>query len=213
MFLSDVSIGTSIQKSDVCIVDGMNGWSLNNNSHIIRFASSAKNMTFLEGETIGSITVRVAVRVRELKYGLINNEYDALHEIERDVAEFDSRMREYVGKATHDECELLYGRAGALSAVKFLTEQLNGLGRKMTVQRLDELRRLLVCEIVSSGLKKVDDRRRSGSSSEMPLIYEWHKKEYVGIAHGYLGIIYSLLASRDIFGLCGQGKGDFSRTT
>ena len=46
-----------------------------------------------------------------------------------------------------------------------------------------------VCQsIIKSGSTKA-----GVNHAGIPLKYEWHEKEYIGAAHGYLGILFQLL--------------------
>ena len=79
--------------------------------------------------------------------------------------------------------EVLYGRAGYLYALLYAKQQINSdLIPRTVIQQV-------VNDIIGAG---VDGRRRNPSSS-LPLYYEWHEKEYIGAAHGYVGILYMLL--------------------
>lgn len=48
----------------------------------------------------------------------------------------------------------------------------------------------VVAAIVESGKKFSAEQKKS---ERCPLLYEWHKKQYVGAAHGMAGIYYLLL--------------------
>eukprot|EP00923_Selenidium_pygospionis_P006643 GHVN01011400.1.p1 GENE.GHVN01011400.1~~GHVN01011400.1.p1 ORF type:complete len:444 (+),score=81.23 GHVN01011400.1:30-1361(+) len=72
--------------------------------------------------------------------------------------------------------EILYGRAGLLECIMYVRGYLNDLSFGSEVAK----------EIVHSMLTE-------GSAKEGRLYYEWHGKEYLGAAHGYAGILYTLL--------------------
>lgn len=76
--------------------------------------------------------------------------------------------------------ELLYGRSGGLYAMLLIRQQLP----KQCIIK-DEHIVNQINLILSSG--------KSMESFGRPLFYSWHGKEYVGIAHGYTGILYMLL--------------------
>jgi hypothetical protein len=73
--------------------------------------------------------------------------------------------------------ELLYGRAGYLYALLFA--QLGGCSPQLT------------CAVRQVAEKLLEVGRRLVSPS--PLMYQWHKKRYLGAAHGLTGILYMLL--------------------
>jgi Lanthionine synthetase C-like protein len=85
------------------------------------------------------------------------------------------------------ECEVLYGRAGALQVILFLRHELNDttIGSDLVVR--------LATEILQAGRR--DD---NGSFSEVKhssnvLSWQWHGKVYLGAAHGVVGILHTLL--------------------
>lgn len=51
----------------------------------------------------------------------------------------------------------------------------------------------MVTAIVESGKTFSAEQKKS---DRCPLLYEWHKKQYVGAAHGMAGIYYLLLQVR-----------------
>ncbi|XP_064338389.1 lanC-like protein 2 isoform X3 [Camelus dromedarius] len=80
--------------------------------------------------------------------------------------------------------ELLYGRAGYLYALLYVNSEV-GPGA--------------VCE---SAIKEVVDAiiesgkslsREEKKAERCPLLYQWHRKQYVGAAHGMAGIYYMLM--------------------
>ena len=81
------------------------------------------------------------------------------------------------------ECEVLYGRAGYLHVILFLRKYLS-TPTLATEQACEVIRHIL-----SVGEKTAKQHRRSG----MPLLWEWHGKQYLGAAHGVAGILFTLL--------------------
>eukprot|EP00523_Entomoneis_sp_CCMP467_P002357 CAMPEP_0168753632 /NCGR_PEP_ID=MMETSP0724-20121128/19048_1 /TAXON_ID=265536 /ORGANISM="Amphiprora sp., Strain CCMP467" /LENGTH=457 /DNA_ID=CAMNT_0008802011 /DNA_START=6 /DNA_END=1379 /DNA_ORIENTATION=- len=82
-----------------------------------------------------------------------------------------------------NECEVLYGRAGAIHAILFLRRELHdeNLGSSLVLN--------LACDIIEQG-KKV---ARQVSNLGFPLLWRWHDKFYLGAAHGLAGILQTLL--------------------
>lgn len=78
--------------------------------------------------------------------------------------------------------EVLYGKAGYLYALLFVQKYIGeGTVNERTI--------LKVCDaILKSGAKLARE-----DHSRIPLKYTWHGKEYIGAAHGYIGILYMLL--------------------
>ena len=77
--------------------------------------------------------------------------------------------------------EILYGRAGYLYALLLVKQKTNSnIIPNDTIQNI-------VDDLVEAGLRAVND------NSVLPLHYIWYGEEYVGAAHGYVGILYILL--------------------
>ncbi|XP_061777501.1 lanC-like protein 2 isoform X2 [Nerophis ophidion] len=80
--------------------------------------------------------------------------------------------------------ELLYGRAGYLYALLYVNDQIGG----GTVD--DDTIAQVVTVIIQSGKNLSAELKKS---ERCPLLYEWHKKQYVGAAHGLAGIFDMLM--------------------
>ncbi|XP_065206559.1 lanC-like protein 2 isoform X2 [Planococcus citri] len=81
--------------------------------------------------------------------------------------------------------ELLYGRAGYLYALLLVRKHIpNDLIKDCFIKEVAE-------KIIDSG--KTLSR---ATQAKTPLQYEWHDKEYIGAAHGYCGILHTLLLAR-----------------
>ena len=94
-----------------------------------------------------------------------------------------------------DSDEILYGRSGYLLALLYVREG----GLVVPEEAIRDVANM----IVRSGRRRAEKRRRraadEGSGEEIPpLLYAWHKKEYLGAAHGMAGILYVLLHARDV---------------
>ncbi|GMR49785.1 hypothetical protein PMAYCL1PPCAC_19980 [Pristionchus mayeri] len=81
--------------------------------------------------------------------------------------------------------EILYGRAGALMAGKEV--------ESITGQQVmhDEVARRLIDRLLANGRKCVKDG--GGGEGLPPLLWCWHKTQYLGAAHGVAGVLQSLL--------------------
>ena len=83
--------------------------------------------------------------------------------------------------------ELLYGRAGLLYSLLFVRRHCHPdivIGHEH------------VREVVQSILRRGEEfSKRVGS--ELPLMYEWHEKQYIGAAHGVAGILFMLLQAKE----------------
>ncbi|XP_053570526.1 lanC-like protein 2 [Bombina bombina] len=80
--------------------------------------------------------------------------------------------------------ELLYGRAGYLYALLYLNTE---IGPDTVPQ---EAIKEIVDAIIESGKNLSKEEHKS---ERCPLLYQWHKKQYVGAAHGLAGIYYMLM--------------------
>ena len=52
----------------------------------------------------------------------------------------------------------------------------------------------VVTAILESGKTMSADQKKT---ERCPLLYEWHKKQYIGAAHGLAGIYYTLMQASD----------------
>uniref|UniRef100_G1KTY8 LanC like glutathione S-transferase 2 n=1 Tax=Anolis carolinensis TaxID=28377 RepID=G1KTY8_ANOCA len=80
--------------------------------------------------------------------------------------------------------ELLYGRAGYLYALLYLNTEID----PETVPQ-SFIKEVVDC-IIESGKNLSREERKT---ERCPLLYQWHKKQYVGAAHGMAGIYYMLM--------------------
>ncbi|KAF3817083.1 hypothetical protein GH733_013825 [Mirounga leonina] len=80
--------------------------------------------------------------------------------------------------------ELLYGRAGYLYALLYLNTEIGP----------DTVCESAIKEVVSAIIESGKTLSREERKAERcPLLYQWHRKQYVGAAHGMAGIYYMLM--------------------
>ncbi|GAB5568404.1 lanC-like protein 2 [Prionailurus iriomotensis] len=80
--------------------------------------------------------------------------------------------------------ELLYGRAGYLYALLYLNTEIGpGTVCESAIKEV-------VSAIIESGKTLSREERKA---ERCPLLYQWHRKQYVGAAHGMAGIYYMLM--------------------
>lgn len=80
--------------------------------------------------------------------------------------------------------ELLYGRAGFLFALLYVNKEIGADAvDEGTISKV-------VTAIVESGKNLSAEQKKM---ERCPLLYEWHKKQYIGAAHGMAGIYYMLM--------------------
>uniref|UniRef100_A0A8C5VT83 LanC-like protein 2 n=1 Tax=Microcebus murinus TaxID=30608 RepID=A0A8C5VT83_MICMU len=80
--------------------------------------------------------------------------------------------------------ELLYGRAGYLYALMYLNIEIGpGTVCESAIKEV-------VNAIIESGKTLSREERKT---ERCPLLYQWHRKQYVGAAHGMAGIYYMLM--------------------
>jgi lantibiotic modifying enzyme len=84
------------------------------------------------------------------------------------------------------DCEVLYGRAGALQAIFYLRTELQdlSLGQDFCIATAKH--------ILRQGLREAQQQQDAGGGS-LPLLWRWHEKVYLGAAHGIVGILQTLL--------------------
>ncbi|KAM6971642.1 lanC-like protein 2 [Tautogolabrus adspersus] len=134
---------------------------------------NGRKVTFLCGDA-GPLAVGAVVHHK------LNNSADSkdclsrLLQLQRSVLCSDSEMPD----------ELLYGRAGYLYALLYINKEIGA----DTVD--EETITKVVTAIVESGKNMSAEQKKT---DRCPLLYEWHKKQYIGAAHGLAGIYYMLM--------------------
>ncbi|XP_044032443.1 lanC-like protein 2 isoform X1 [Siniperca chuatsi] len=134
---------------------------------------NGRKVTFLCGDA-GPLAVGAVVHHK------LNNTADSqdcvsrLLQLQRSVLSPDSEMPN----------ELLYGRAGYLYALLYINKEIG-------TDTVDECTiTKVVTAIVESGKNMSAEQKKT---DRCPLLYEWHKKQYIGAAHGLAGIYYMLM--------------------
>uniref|UniRef100_A0A3P8P0K2 LanC lantibiotic synthetase component C-like 2 (bacterial) n=1 Tax=Astatotilapia calliptera TaxID=8154 RepID=A0A3P8P0K2_ASTCA len=136
---------------------------------------NGRKVTFLCGDA-GPLAVGAVVHHK------LNNTTDSkeclsrLLQLQRSVLSPDSDIPD----------ELLYGRAGYLYALLYVNKEIG-------TDAVDEdTITKVVTAIVESGKNMSAEQKKT---DRCPLLYEWHKKQYIGAAHGLAGIYYMLMQS------------------
>jgi lantibiotic modifying enzyme len=180
----------SVPKSSISIYTGLGGnvylyWLLNEMTGLETFRESAlswlkicllrvaesKPPTFLCGPA-GLFTLAVALHHEPKKH------LDLLLSLRSEAVKLDS-------------CELLYGTAGYLVCLIFLQRHVK------IPKRYQEV----LAKTITKVGNKILERGRQYQSKDKnkdknkPLMWTWHKKPYLGGAHGVAGILYVLLAA------------------
>ncbi|XP_051909626.1 lanC-like protein 2 [Hippocampus zosterae] len=134
---------------------------------------NGRKVTFLCGDA-GPLAVGAVVHH---KLGNATDSSDCLSkllQLQRSVLSADSEMPD----------ELLYGRAGYLYALLYVNKEIGGdTVDEATISKV-------VTAIIESGKNLSAELKKT---ERCPLLYEWHKKQYVGAAHGLAGIFYMLM--------------------
>uniref|UniRef100_A0A3B4YAX9 LanC lantibiotic synthetase component C-like 2 (bacterial) n=2 Tax=Seriola TaxID=8160 RepID=A0A3B4YAX9_SERLL len=133
---------------------------------------NGRKVTFLCGDA-GPLAVGAVVHHK------LNNTADSqdclsrLLQLQRAVLSPDSEMPD----------ELLYGRAGYLFALLYINKEIGAdTVDESTITKV-------VTAMMESGKNMSAEQKKT---DRCPLLYEWHKKQYIGAAHGLAGI-YCLL--------------------
>ncbi|CAG5895720.1 unnamed protein product [Menidia menidia] len=134
---------------------------------------NGRKVTFLCGDA-GPLAVGAVVHHK------LNNTADSsecltrLLQLQRSVLSPDSEVPD----------ELLYGRAGYLYALLYVNKEMGAdVVDESTITKV-------VTAIVESGKSLSAEQKKT---DRCPLLYEWHKKQYIGAAHGLAGIYYMLM--------------------
>lgn len=108
--------------------------------------------------------------------------------------------------ATRD-CEVLYGRAGALQVILFLRKW----GENPNVG--SDLAKTIIHMILKEGMSYAAVTQRDKSvATTLPLLWQWHDRPYLGAAHGVVGILHTLLHfTREVGELGSMAQIDYMR--
>ncbi|XP_054878742.1 lanC-like protein 2 [Poeciliopsis prolifica] len=134
---------------------------------------NGRKVTFLCGDA-GPLAVGAVVHHK------LNNSTESkdcvsrLLQLQRSVVSPDNEMPD----------ELLFGRTGYLFALLYVNKEIgDDVVDEATITKV-------VTAIVESGKNMSAEENKT---DRCPLLYEWHKKQYVGAAHGLTGIFYILM--------------------
>lgn len=141
--------------------------------------SSHRRVTLLESPWVGAKALQIAL------WHDNNQQAKALDEAKRFVSKVAASCR----KLAAAECEVLYGRAGALQAILFLRLILEygDLGRDAALELADS--------IVQQGRQFAAAQQHA--THGLPLLWTWHDTLYLGAAHGVVGILHTLLCLQE----------------
>ncbi|XP_041101171.1 lanC-like protein 2 isoform X3 [Polyodon spathula] len=134
---------------------------------------NGRRVTFLCGDA-GPLAVGAVVHHKQKNAAEEKECITKLLQLHRTVVSSDSDLPD----------ELLYGRAGYLYALLYVNK---GIGPETIPEsNIKEV----VDAILESGKKLSKEERKA---ERCPLLYEWHRKQYVGAAHGLAGIYCMLM--------------------
>jgi Lanthionine synthetase C-like protein len=137
-------------------------------------AKRFRRVTLLESPEVGARALHAALLFH-------NGEPDHARQV---AAALIDQLDRSCRQLSTSECDVLYGRAGALQAVLWLRSELREpmLGSDLAMR--------LAAEIVAEGREYALEHSEAG----LPLLWVWHESWYLGAAHGISGILQSLLA-------------------
>ncbi len=155
--------------------------------HVLSCHPSQRNMrvTLLEGERVGALALYAAIH-----YSLESEEgkpsTQKVSNAKREILEIGTVL---VQQLPESKCEVLYGRAGYLHAIKLVRTETGDLrfGRRLVDQ--------IVKDIIKEGERNAGAESTSTSDvgNSPPLLWAWRSKVYLGAIHGVVGILYTLL--------------------
>ena len=141
-------------------------------------ASSSFRVSLLEGKWVGAKCLLAAIEHQ------LGNPKKAQNHAQEVVERLEQECSSLI--LPSGECEILYGRAGALQAIFFLRSELqdSSLGQAFCIATAKH--------ILRQGLHEAQ-RQQHISGGSLPLLWRWHEKIYLGAAHGIVGILQTLL--------------------
>ena len=146
-------------------------------------------VTLLEGAWVGA----------KAMLAVICDRLSQTSEAQAHASELLQTLDEAVDRLPPSDCDILYGRAGALQVIWFLRVHL-----RESRHNFQEQSKPLVIkwakEILLEGMERSlktrgrqQQREEDGAAISLPLVWEWKGKAYLGAAHGIVGILHSLL--------------------
>ncbi|XP_053714791.1 lanC-like protein 2 [Synchiropus splendidus] len=134
---------------------------------------NGRKVTFLCGDA-GPLAVAAVVHHKLNNASESKDCVSRLLQLQRSVLSPDNEMPD----------ELLYGRAGYLYALLYVNKEIGASTvDEGTISKV-------VTAIIESGKSFSAEQKKT---ERCPLLYEWHKKQYIGAAHGLAGIFYMLM--------------------
>jgi Lanthionine synthetase C-like protein len=109
-----------------------------------------------------------------------------VQESAKTVAELVTYVANTAARMPSDECEVLYGRAGLLYALLFVERTCPHAN--IATRHFQKLIIEIVAEGHACGARLAQRRLRLPTPRFM---HEWHKKPYLGAAHGTCGILHA----------------------
>ena len=143
----------------------------------------SQRMTLLEGGLIGTLVVLV------ITHEALGEHEEAIAAL-RALIEFGKRN---VLPAPREACELLYGRAGYLSALQHARAGLSAIHRLQEDEPLRPALQEALRDLNSLANAVLDQLFNEGVKHENALEYRWGDTVYLGCAHGLAGIVHVIL--------------------
>jgi lantibiotic modifying enzyme len=171
-------LAKSLKKTDTTAANQL----LNDALQLAQAATNLENavrpkchqrITLLEGRFVGAKAMLAAIL----------HQMDRKEEALKEANDLISQLCALAERVPSTECDVLYGRAGAIQVILFLRKELEcaTLGKDAAVH--------LARHIIMEGR-----RYASASNTGLALLWKWHETKYLGAAHGVVGILHTLLS-------------------
>jgi len=149
------------------------------------FSSPDQRCTLLEGPLIGSLALQ-SVFLHLLRGSTDKHLHD---DIKKSTDELLRVGKQIIieGNLDKNECEVLYGRCGYLHAILFIRKHLSlpSYGQDIALTIIDQ--------VLETGTRNAASVKDENDFHNIPLLWVWHGKVYLGACHGISGILYTLL--------------------
>lgn len=138
----------------------------------------ARVVTLLEGSYVGckALTIVLYHELHQSQHAMI---------LAQELIQF---LHDMTRLLPEDDCDVLYGRSGALQTILFLRHYLSepSLGSET------------VSHLVRAVLKQGRQLATNYPTCHLDLLWQWHDSWYLGAAHGVVGILHMLLQLESI---------------
>ena len=146
-------------------------------------------ITLLEGERVGALALSAVVRLALGDVAGSSRARDELLDVGARIiaVDDDDDPPSSSSLLPASECEVLYGRCGYLQAIAFVRSETDdgGYGGHVVLR--------IARAVLEEGERTAAAAAAAAAGGDLPLLWRWHGKAYLGAIHGVVGVLFVLL--------------------